>query len=649
MQSKIDRIKELISILNEASRVYYQGRDEIMSNYEYDALYDELQQLENETGIVNSNSPTVKVGYQVQTNLEKERHEKPMLSLDKTKDVQALREFIGDNTAILSWKLDGLTIVLTYNKGELLKAVTRGNGEVGEVITQNAKVFKNVPIKIPYKGELIIRGEAIITYSDFEKINDEIEEDSEKYKNPRNLCSGTVRQLNNEITAKRNVNFFAFSLVDAKGEDFKNSRLYQFEWLEKQGFSVVGHKKVDKNNLEDAVKEFEKAIETNDFPSDGLVLTFDDIEYSKSLGTTSKFPKDSSAFKWKDEIRETVLKEIEWSASRTGLLNPVAIFEPVELEGTTVSRASVHNISIMKSLELGIGDTIEVYKANMIIPQIANNLTKSGVKDIPTACPVCGESTKIRQVNEVEALYCTNPKCPAKKIKLFELMVSRDAFNIAGLSVATLEKFIDLGILHDITDLFHLEKHKELIVNEEGFGEKSYNNLIEEINKARNISLPKLIYSLGIPNVGLSNAKLICRHFGNDVEKIKNLTFDELNEIKGIGEIIAKSFVEYYNDEYNVQIFDKLLNEISIESDSSSAENIYENMVFVITGSVEKFSNRNELKAYIEDRGGKVTGSVTSNTTYLINNDVTSNSSKNKKAKELGVKIISEEEFLNIK
>ena len=649
MQSKIDRIKELISILNEASRVYYQGRDEIMSNYEYDALYDELQQLENETGIVNSNSPTVKVGYQVQTNLEKERHEKPMLSLDKTKDVQALREFIGDNTAILSWKLDGLTIVLTYNKGELLKAVTRGNGEVGEVITQNAKVFKNVPIKIPYKGELIIRGEAIITYSDFEKINDEIEEDSEKYKNPRNLCSGTVRQLNNEITAKRNVNFFAFSLVDAKGEDFKNSRLYQFEWLEKQGFSVVGHKKVDKNNLEDAVKEFEKAIETNDFPSDGLVLTFDDIAYSKSLGTTSKFPKDSIAFKWKDEIRETVLKEIEWSASRTGLLNPVAIFEPVELEGTTVSRASVHNISIMKSLELGIGDTIEVYKANMIIPQIANNLTKSGVKDIPTACPVCGESTKIRQVNEVEALYCTNPKCPAKKIKLFELMVSRDAFNIAGLSVATLEKFIDLGILHDITDLFHLEKHKELIVNEEGFGEKSYNNLIEEINKARNISLPKLIYSLGIPNVGLSNAKLICKYFGNDVDRIRNLTFDELNEIKGIGEIIAKSFVEYYNDEYNVQIFDKLLNEISIESDSSSAENIYENMVFVITGSVEKFSNRNELKAYIEDRGGKVTGSVTSNTTYLINNDVTSNSSKNKKAKELGVKIISEEEFLNIK
>lgn len=649
MQSKIDRIKELISILNEASRVYYQGRDEIMSNYEYDALYDELQQLENETGIVNSNSPTVKVGYQVQSNLEKERHEKPMLSLDKTKDVQALKEFIGDNTAILSWKLDGLTIVLTYNKGELLKAVTRGNGEVGEVITQNAKVFKNVPIKIPYKGELIIRGEAIITYSDFEKINDEIEEDSEKYKNPRNLCSGTVRQLNNEITAKRNVNFFAFSLVDAKGEDFKNSRLYQFEWLEKQGFSVVGHKKVDKNNLEDAIKEFEKAIETNDFPSDGLVLTFDDIEYSKSLGTTSKFPKDSIAFKWKDEIRETVLKEIEWSASRTGLLNPVAIFEPVELEGTTVSRASVHNISIMKSLELGIGDTIEVYKANMIIPQIANNLTKSGVKDIPTTCPVCGESTKIRQVNEVEALYCTNPKCPAKKIKLFELMVSRDAFNIAGLSVATLEKFIDLGILHDITDLFHLEKHKELIVNEEGFGEKSYNNLIEEINKARNISLPKLIYSLGIPNVGLSNAKLICKYFGNDVDRIRNLTFDELNEIKGIGEIIAKSFVEYYNDEYNVQIFDKLLNEISIESDSSSAENIYENMVFVITGSVEKFSNRNELKAYIEDRGGKVTGSVTSNTTYLINNDVTSNSSKNKKAKELGVKIISEEEFLNIK
>ena len=647
MEQKKLRMQELVDILNKASKAYYQDAAEIMSNFEYDKLYDELLALEQELGITMANSPTVNVGYEVLSELPKERHEKPMLSLDKTKEVSRLKEFLGQQKAFLSWKLDGLTIVLTYRSGKLEKAVTRGNGEVGEVITNNAKTFKNLPLKIAYQGELILRGEAIISYSDFEKINAEIEDVEAKYKNPRNLCSGSVRQLNNEITAKRNVKFFAFSLVKAEGVDFENSRMNQLNWLKEQGFEVVEGYEVTADTIEKKVAYFAEQISKNDFPSDGLVLVYDDIAYGQSLGMTSKFPRDSFAFKWADEIRETTLLEIEWSASRTGLLNPVAIFEPVELEGTTVSRASVHNISIMEELELGIGDKIEVYKANMIIPQIASNLTRSGVKDIPQECPVCHGKTEIRQVSDTKALYCTNEDCGAKHLKAFALFVSRDALNVEGLSEATLEKFIAKGFINSYSDMFHLDRHAEEIKSMEGFGEKSYVNLQKSVEKARTTTLPKLIYGLGIANIGLANAKVICKEFHYDIEKMIHLTEDDLNAISGIGPVIAKAYVEYFANEKHVEELRKLLDELEIPQEEKSAEaQIFKDVTFVITGSVEHFANRNAVKEVIESKGGKVTGSVTAKTNYLINNDVNSTSSKNKKAKELGIPIITEEEFL---
>ena len=647
MKQKKLRMQELVEILNEASKAYYQDAAEIMSNFEYDKLYDELLALEAELGITMANSPTVNVGYEVLSELPKERHEKPMLSLDKTKEISKLKEFLGNQKARISWKLDGLTIVLTYRDGKLEKAVTRGNGEVGEVITNNAKTFKNLPLRISYPGELILRGEAIITYSDFEKINAEIEEVDAKYKNPRNLCSGSVRQLNNEITAKRNVKFFAFSLVKAEGVDFENSRISQMNWLREQGFEVVEGYEVTAETIEERVTYFSEQISKNDFPSDGLVLVYDDIAYGQSLGSTSKFPRDSFAFKWADEIRETTLLEIEWSASRTGLLNPVAIFEPVELEGTTVSRASVHNISIMEELELGIGDKIEVYKANMIIPQIASNLTKSGVRDIPTECPVCHGKTEIRQVSDTKALYCTNEDCGAKHLKAFSLFVSRDALNVEGLSEATLEKFIAKGFINSYSDMFHLDRYADEIQSMEGFGEKSYVNLQKSVEKARTVTLPKLIYGLGIANIGLANAKVICKEFHYDIEKMMHLKEDDLNAISGIGPVIAKAYVEYFANEKHVEELRNLLKELEIPQEEINTDaQIFENMIFVITGSVEHFANRNEVKDVIESKGGKVTGSVTSKTNYLINNDVTSTSSKNKKAKELEIPIITEEEFI---
>ncbi len=649
MEQKKKRMQELIALLNEAGKAYYQDAAEIMSNLQYDKLYDELVALEEELGVTLSNSPTIHVGYEVLSELPKERHEKPMLSLDKTKEVERLKEFLGAQKALISWKLDGLTIVLTYRDGELQKAVTRGNGEVGEVITNNAKVFQNVPLQIAYKGELILRGEAVIGYRDFEKINAEIEDVDAKYKNPRNLCSGSVRQLNNEITAKRNVKFFAFSLVKADGVDFENSRKQQFAWLASQGFNVVEHYEVTADTVEERVAFFANKIEENDFPSDGLVLVYDDIAYGQSLGTTAKFPRDSFAFKWADEIRETTLSEIEWSPSRTGLINPVAIFEPVELEGTTVSRASVHNISIMEELELGVGDTIQVYKANMIIPQIAENLTRSGVKNIPNHCPVCGGDTEIRQVNNAKSLYCTNPECQAKHVKSFALFVSRDALNIDGMSEATLEKFIMNGFVKDYADIFHLDRFAEAIKQMEGFGEKSYQKLQASIEKARTTTLPKLIYSLGITNIGLANAKMICKAFDYEIDRMMKATPEELSAIDGVGEVIANTFVEYFRDARHVEEVEKLLNELHIPKEEAQAEEqIFAGMNFVITGSVEHFANRNEVKEVIESKGGKVTGSVTGKTNYLINNDTTSGSSKNKKARELGIAIISEEEFLKM-
>ena len=648
-EQKKARMKELVELLNAAGRAYYQEASEIMSNYEYDRLYDELTALEKELGITMADSPTVNVGYEVVSELPKERHEKPMLSLDKTKDTESLKEFLGDQKAVISWKLDGLTIVLTYRGGTLFKAVTRGNGEVGEVITNNAKTFKNLPLHIQYQDELILRGEAVIGYSDFEKINAEIEDADARYKNPRNLCSGSVRQLNNEVTAKRNVRFFAFTLVKADGVEFHNSRKEQLEWLAKQGFEVVENHEVTRQTLDQEVQYFADKITDNDFPSDGLVLVYDDIAYGQSLGSTPNFREIPLPFKWADEVKETTLTEIEWSPSRTGLINPVAIFEPVELEGTTVSRASVHNISIMEELELAVGDKIEVYKANMIIPQIAKNLTRSGVKDIPEECPVCGGKTEIRQDGNARALYCVNPKCQAKQIKSFALFVSRDALNIDGLSEATLEKFIAKGFIRDFADMFHLEQYKEEIQEMEGFGKKSYDNLIESIEKARNTTLSKVIYGLGIANIGLANAKVICRSFGYDVSKLLSATVEELSEVQGIGGVIAQAYVDYFSKEEHVKEFKRLLDELNIpEEKVEEGDQIFAGVNFVITGSVEHFANRNEVKELIESKGGKVTGSVTSKTNYLINNDVNSASSKNKKARDLGIPIISEEQFLEL-
>lgn len=644
---KMERMKELVAQLNAASKAYYAEDREIMSNFDYDRLYDELEQLEKETGVTLSNSPTINIGYEAVEELPKERHESPMLSLGKTKSREELQDWLQGKEALLSWKLDGLTVVLTYREGKLAKAVTRGNGEVGEVITNNARTFQNLPVSIAYQGELVLRGEAVITYSDFEKINAEIMEEEDKYKNPRNLCSGSVRQLNNEITAKRNVRFYAFALVKAEGVDFSNSRMRQFSFLREQGFDVVEHLLVKPETIQEAIAAFEKKVESYDVPSDGLVLSYDDIAYGQSLGRTAKFPRDSIAFKWADELRETTLQEVEWSPSRTGLINPIAVFEPVELEGTTVSRASLHNISILRGLKLGIGDKITVYKANMIIPQIAENLTCSDNVEIPAACPVCGKETVVKSVNDTESLYCTNPACAAKKIKAFTLFVSRDAMNIDGLSEATLEKFISMGFIHEFADLFHLSAHKEQIVEMEGFGEKSYANLEASVEKARKTTLPRLIYSLGIANIGLANAKMLCRQFDYRLDALMDADAEALGETDGIGEVIAAAFVAYMAQPENREMLARLAEELEIEIPETDAGSLSLNgLSFVITGSLNHYGSRNELKEEIEKLGGKVTGSVTSKTECLINNDVTSSSSKNKKAKELQVPILSEEEFI---
>lgn len=651
METALQQMKELVKKLNKAAKAYYQEDREIMDNREYDALYDQLVKMEQETGIVLADSPTVNVGYEAVDFLPKETHETPMLSLDKTKDREALREFIGSHKTLLSWKMDGLTIVLTYENGALQKAVTRGNGVVGEVITNNAKVFRNIPLKIAFQGRMVLRGEAIITYSDFERINDSIEDVDAKYKNPRNLCSGSVRQLNNQITARRNVRFYAFSLVSAQDVDMHNSREYQMEWLKSQGFETVEYRVVTGETLDEAMDYFSSAVAQNDFPSDGLVALYDNISYGDSLGSTSKFPRNAFAFKWADEIRETTLREIEWSPSRTGLINPIAVFDPVELEGTTVSRASVHNVSILRELELGIGDTIQVYKANMIIPQIAENLTRSSHLEIPDICPVCGKKAQIMKENDVEALYCMNPDCTAKKIKAFTLFVSRDAMNIDGLSEATLEKFIARGFIHEYADIFHLDRHEEEIVNMEGFGKKSFDKLTEAVKRAADTTLPRVVYGLGVAGIGLANAKMLCRHFQYDFHAMRCAGKEELTAVDGIGEVLADAWIQFFADEKNNQMVDRLMEELTIEAapkEEGERTELFEGLVFVITGSVEHFKNRKEVQEIIESRGGKVTGSVTAKTSYLINNDAASNSSKNKKARELGIPVITEEQFIEM-
>ena len=642
------RMKKLVEVLNQASKAYYQEDRELFSNKEYDELYDELQALEAETGIVMSQSPTQNVGYEVLSELEKETHESPMLSLDKTKSPEALRDWLGEKEGLLSWKMDGLTVVLTYRDGVLQKAVTRGNGVVGEVITNNARVFKNLPAKIPFAGEVVLRGEAVIKYSDFKKINEGIEDVDARYKNPRNLCSGSVRQLNNEVTAKRNVFFFAFALVKAEGRELENSVESNMLWVQNLGFEIVPYKRVDRENIMGEIQNFSEKIVENDFPSDGLVLIYDDIAYGISLGRTAKFPRNSIAFKWADEEAETRLLHIEWSPSRTGLINPVAIFEPVELEGTTVSRASVHNISILKELELGIGDRIEVYKANMIIPQIAENLTRSRNLTIPDSCPVCKEPTKIQKSNDVEVLICTNPECQAKKIKSFTLFVSRDAMNIDGLSEATLEKFILNGFIKEFGDIYELEHYKDAIIEMDGFGEKSYENLIENIKKSSHTTLPRLVYALGIANIGVANAKVLCKEFDYDLQKLMQADEETISQIEGIGSVIAKSVTDYFKNEKNQRKLEHLLTYLTFEKMKIETGNPLSGKQFVITGSVNQFENRNAMKEFIENRGGKVTGSVSKKTDYLINNDTESSSSKNKKAKELGIPILSEEDFLKL-
>ena len=649
MEAEISRMKELAKVLAAAGKAYYQENREILSNYEYDRLYDELEALEGETCVILSGSPTQKVGYEVLGQLPKEAHESPMLSLDKTKSLEALKGWLGEHKGLLSWKLDGLTVVLHYNQGTLQKAVTRGNGEVGEVITNNERVFANIPLSIAHKGEVVLRGEAVIKYSDFARINEEIQDISARYKNPRNLCSGSVRQLNNQITAQRNVNFKAFALVTAEGTGFQDSRRAQFEWLKRQGFEVVDYEMVTADTLPAAVERFEQAVAGYDLPSDGLVLLFDDIAYGESLGHTAKFPRNAIAFKWMDEIRETRLLSIEWSPSRTGLINPVAIFEPVELEGTTVSRASVHNISIMKALELGEGDQITVYKANMIIPQIAENLSRSDSVQIPEICPVCGGKAEIRQVGDVESLYCTNPDCQAKRIKSFTLLVSRDALNIEGLSEATLEKFIAAGLIREFADIFHLDQYEETITQMEGFGKKSFDNLIKAVEQSSHTTLPRLVYGLGIAGIGLANAKVLCREFGFDFEKLRRAAEEELTAVPGIGSVLAEGWITYFKEEKNQEAVDRLLSYLTLEAgDEVPKDGILEGKVFVITGSVEHFANRKELQEAIEIRGGKTTSSVTSKTSYLINNDANSSSSKNKKAGQLGVPVISEADFLKM-
>lgn len=644
----MERMKELINILNNASRSYYQKNESIISDFEYDKLYDELMKLEKDTGIILANSPTQNVGYTVLSNLTKVKHDEKILSLDKTKEPEKLKSWLENQEGVLSWKLDGLTIVLKYNNGELVQAITRGNGEVGEDITHNAKVFKNIPLKISYKDELVVRGEGIISYSDFERINEELDE-NESYKNPRNLCSGTVRQLNSEITAKRNVMFYAFTVFKAFGVDFDDKKSNQLLWLKTLGFDVVYNKIVNSDNIIDSVYEFENKIPENDFASDGLVLTYNSISYSSSLGTTAKFPKDSIAFKWKDETAETILREIEWNTSRTGLINPIAVFDSVELEGTTVNRASVHNVSILEDLKLGIGDTIKVYKANMIIPQIAENITKSGNCEIPKNCPVCNGETEIRSIRDGKALYCTNPNCSAQRIRSLSHFVSRDAMNIEGLSEETIKKFVEKGFISDYTDIYSLYKYADDIKNMEGFGEKSYNNLIESIEKSKNTELPNFIYALGINHVGLSNAKLLCKNINYDINKLVEVSQDDLVNIDGFGDIIAHSIVLYFTDNKNRELLNKILKIVSFNTVEISEETENSNIngkTFVITGDLNNFTNRKELQNKIESLGGKVTGSVTKKTNYLINNDILSESSKNKKAKELGIPIITEEDFI---
>ena len=643
------RMQELVLKLDEAAYAYYQTDREIMSNFEYDALYDELQQLEKESGIVLSGSPTQRVGYEVVSSLPKVVHGSPLKSLDKTKDAEALASWLGENKGILSWKLDGLTVVLTYENGNLVQAATRGNGEVGEDITPNAKVFRNVPLKIPYQKRLVVRGEALISYPDFERINQGLEE-GQQYKNPRNLCSGSVRQLDSSITAKRGVYFIAYTVVESDMAiiDFKDSKHKQMAFLQELGFQVVEHEIVTGEKLTAAVLRFAQKIPELIFPVDGLVVTLDSMSLSEELGSTAKFPRDSMAFKWQDEEAKTHLLEIEWSPSRTGLINPVAIFEPVELEGTTVQRASLHNVSILQELELGIGDEITVYKANMIIPQVAENLTRSGNAVIPHSCPRCGGEAEIVSRDDVKVLMCINSRCPAKLLKALGHFVSRQAMNIDGLSEATLERLADQGWLESFADLYRLKDHQEEIRQMEGFGEKSCEKLLASIEESRHREMYRLLSGLGVPGIGSAGAKLLAKAFHQNLQELMAADVERLAQIDGIGPVLADEIARFFNQKENRGMIEDLLQYVQIEEAGEQEEQTLEGKIFVITGSLGHFVNRNSLKELLESKGAKVAGSVSKRTSFLVNNDTESTSSKNKKAKELGIPIINEEALLEM-
>ncbi len=643
IEEKKKRIDELSERLNEASRAYYADGIEIISNFEYDEMYDELLALEDETGYIRDDSPSINVGYETAAGLPKVVHEYKMLSLNKTKDRDELAAWLGDKEGLLSWKLDGLTVGITYENGRLVQGVTRGNGIEGELITANVLACRNVPRTIPHKGRVIVRGEAVIRYSDFEKINESIDDTDARYKNPRNLCSGSIRQLNPEVTAERMVNFYAFTLTLSEGYETK-SRREKMEWLKSQGFDIVHYEMVDADNLFDVIDEYEKSIASFDIPSDGLVLTLEDAEYAGTLGETAKYPKDSIAFKWRDQQAETVLREIEWSPSRTGLLNPVAIFDPVELEGTTVSRASVHNINIMEELRLGIGDSIRVFKANMIIPQISENLTKSGNLEIPGSCPVCGGEARIRDEDGTRTLHCLNPLCMAKQVKKFEHFVSRDALNIEGLSESGLLKLIGVGAVSEYADLFKLARHREDIVKLEGFGGKSFDNLVASAKKASDTTPARLLYGLGVPGIGVANSNMIARACHNKWSDMESLDEEALKDIDGVGDVLARDYAKFFADDANRQTVKELLEVLSLDESYEAAGTALEGKTFVITGSLEHYANRKDLKAEIEAEGGRVAGSVSANTDYLITNDPNSGSSKNRTARELGVEIITEDE-----
>jgi len=637
------KIQELVARLNAASYAYYQEDREIMSDLEYDKLYDELVQLEKTTGIVLAGSPTRKVGYEVVSGLNKVAHDFPMLSLDKTKDPEALASFLGKEVGLLSWKLDGLAIALKYENGELQQAITRGNGTIGEDVTHNAKVFANIPLTVPFKEKFIVRGEAVIPFAEFEIIN---ENEEVKYKNPRNLCSGTVRQLDSKVVATRRVLFYALQLL---GGNF-SLKSEQLAWIADLGFDVAHFEKVTADTVIHVIDKFKNKILTEPIASDGLVLTYDDIAYSESLGATSKFPRDSLAFKWQDELVETTLLNIEWNTSRTGLINPVAVFEPVEIEGSVVGRASLHNVSILRALELSVGDRITVYKANMIIPQVAENLTRKQ-KDvlIPTNCPVCNGKSEV--IGDPETLYCTNSSCPSQKIQSLSHFVSRDGMNIAGLSEQTLEKFSEAGFIADYIDLFAISKYKDEIIEMEGFGQKSYDKLIVAIEASKDIALPNFIHALGIKHVGLANAKLLCAYFGHDPIKITEACtsesyLEDILEIKGFGEAISHSLHEYFSNESNIELFQRSLGLLRLKTPTPSDLATLSGLTFVITGDVNQFPNRKALQEFIENRGGRVSASVSAKTSYLINNDATSTSGKNKKATQLDVPILTEDDFV---